>query len=279
MILDCGGTTVALGQAVSYERLIGANTVFLCAMDTDGEVHCSRDHWGKAVVGSVQDAAATVDHGTSTVELCVVDSAGEAWCYDGEGGHQPVSGSGFVSLAGDVDNGCVLDSAGAASCWGSASMPATYASITGKDGYRLCGITASGALDCWFYGYSYRISDSGPWDWVDLRNGTICAGDTAGATYCWQQSSGGTTPYGVSGNWSTFSGQIRGATTSYSASAYGCGVLATGGLRCVTGDGHTIDHEGSFLDAVWLRSSATLSNPPLFAAVTSAGEIVDLQNR
>ncbi len=269
--LTCGGTSVTFAQAPVYERVLAADTDFRCVLDTGGSIHCTHGYWGQGVISDVRDATVRFTGGGSTIDVCALDRTGALTCYGRSGTSQPVTGSGYTALAGDEDHGCVIDASGAPSCWGSASLSGTFDTVTG-DQYRVCGITTSGALLCDFPGRSYHISDAGPWDWVDTRSGTVCAGESTGATYCWWQTSSGVTPHGVAGTWSSFSGQIYATSTPQ---VYGCGVLSTGTLRCVLPTGATIDHAGTWSDAVLAHYGTSASYPGFPAAITTDGELFD----
>jgi hypothetical protein len=260
--LDCGGTAITVDRTPVYDRILAASTDFWCALDTEGYVHCSVDPWGHGAVGEVLDATMDYNSSYDQLDMCVVDTTGAATCYSADGATQPVSGTGYTEIAGDIDDGCVIDAVGAPSCWGSASLTGTYDSITGVDGGRLCGITTTGALHCDFPGRTYGISDAGPWDWVDLRSDTICAGDSAGATSCYYQTAGGVTAYPVAGNWSSFSGRTWSSSIT---EVYGCGVLTTGTMRCKQLGVGTIDHAGAWSDVVHIRQGrgATFANIPV----------------
>jgi hypothetical protein len=174
------GTTVD-GNSLStrYTRLLDADGYYWCALDDQVFIHCSQDFWGQAVLGQVLDATSAYNSTTDHVDVCALDTSGELSCYSVHGTSQPVTGTGYTALAGDEDVGCVLDSVGSTSCWGGASLSGSFTTIEGTS-QVICGLSTTGALMCDYPGRSYNISEAGPWDWVDARKSTVCAGESTG---------------------------------------------------------------------------------------------------
>ncbi len=269
--LPAGSTVDGAPLSTRYTRLLDADEDYWCALDEQGLIHCSQGFWGQGALGQVIDATSDYDSSHNLVDVCALDSSGELSCHSEHGVSQPVTGSGYTALAGDEDVGCALNASGAASCWGGASLPGTFATIQGTS-QIICGLTTSGALVCDYPGRSYNISETGPWDWVDTRKSTVCAGESTGSTYCWNNTSASVTRYGVAGTWDSFSGAFASGTGTW---VYGCGVLSSGTLRCVLVDGSTVDHAGSWRDAIRVRNGWDASNPPVPTAISADGVLFD----
>ncbi len=269
--LPAGSTVDGAPLSTRYARLLDADEDYWCALDEQGLIHCSQGFWGQGALGQVIDATSDYDSSHNLVDICALDSSGELSCHSVHGTSQPVTGSGYIALAGDEDVGCVLSAAGAASCWGGASLSGTFTTIEGTS-QVICGLSTTGALVCDYPGRSYNISEAGPWDWVDARKSTVCAGESTGSTYCWNNTSASVTRYGVAGSWAGFSGAFASGTGTW---VYGCGVLSSGTLRCVLVDGSTVDHAGSWLDALRVRYGWDTSNPPVPTAITADGVLFD----
>ncbi len=266
------GTTVD-GNSLStrYTRLLDADGYYWCALDDQVFIHCSQDFWGQAVLGQVLDATSAYNSTTDHVDVCALDTSGELSCYSVHGTSQPVTGTGYTALAGDEDVGCVLDSVGSTSCWGGASLSGSFTTIEGTS-QVICGLSTTGALMCDYPGRSYNISEAGPWDWVDARKSTVCAGESTGSTYCWNNTSASVTRYSVAGSWDGFSG-------AFATWVYGCGVLSSGTLRCVAMDGSTVDHAGSWSDAIIVEYGWDSARPGVPTAITVDGVLFDPTRR
>ena len=194
--LPAGSTVDSASLTTRHTRLLDADGDYWWALDEQGLIHCSQGFWGQGVLDQVIDATSDHDSLHNLVDICALDSSGELSCHSVHGTSQPVTGSGYIALAGDDDVGCVLDAAGATSCWGGAPLSGTFTTIESTS-QVICGLSTTGALVCDYPGRFYNISEAGPWDLVDARKSTICTGEPTGSTYCWNNTSASVTPYGV----------------------------------------------------------------------------------
>ena len=100
----------------------------------------------------------------------------------------------------------------------------------------------------------------------------MCAGHSSGATYCFSYY---TSLLSVAGSWRTFNGK---GPSSSTYSVYGCGVLSSGAMRCVSPTGVAYDYPGQWRDVVHIRGGVNVSTDPFtMVAVSDDGEIFDPQ--
>ena len=193
------------GGALSGVTLtqITAGTNFTCALSTAGAAYC----WGLGTNGQLGNGTTT----SSSVPVAVTTSGA-------------LSGVTLTQITADGASACVLDSAGAAYCWGaggsgqlgngsSTAAQSTAVLVSGgltltqltDGGAFTCGLDSAGAAYCWGAGGSGQLGNStstaaqstpvavttsGALSGVALTQITAggasaCGLSSAGAAYCW----------------------------------------------------------------------------------------------
>jgi Regulator of chromosome condensation (RCC1) repeat len=237
-----------------------------CALDAAGKAYCwGLDSYGQLGDGSTTNSSVPVAVDTSgvlagktltqivsgIVATCALDSAGAAYCWGansygqlGDGGTAnssvPVAVSTTTTLAGRSltqitvghESTCVLDSAGAAYCWGlnsygqlgdgnttSSNVPVAVDATGLPAGQSFAQISAS-----WYH---------------------TCAVDSAGAAYCWGRNSDGQLGDGSSSSSSVpvavdATGALAGQTlTQVTSGAYDtCALDSAGAAYCWGGNSY-----------------------------------------
>jgi alpha-tubulin suppressor-like RCC1 family protein len=161
---------------------------------------------------------------------CAIDLEGETWCWGdntygalGTGTTtssatpvKPISSVKFVAVAAGTNSTCALDTTGAIHCWGegysaTGTTPPgsciqrlcqltprvvdgsrTYTGVSRGDGtHLLCGLTGSGAVDCWdFYNQApHTVALPEPARSISIGDGA-CAVSATHVLYCWTGASG-----------------------------------------------------------------------------------------
>ena len=116
----------------------------------------------------------------------------ECWNEVTDWGEDPPPDGRYEQVSVFRNTGCVLDSAGAVSCFGNQTwaltpLPTTPLATVSTGSQHACGITRTGGLLCWgaVPAGSPILDESTTWIEVSAGWGTTCALDEAGQVSCW----------------------------------------------------------------------------------------------
>jgi hypothetical protein len=200
-----------------------------CGLTADGSAYCFTKTTTEPVSGGLTFKSIAV--GSS--HRCGVTKAGDVWCWGGNSNgalgignadganyaapQRVTTGGGFVAVDAGKNQTCALGTDGVIRCWGatfyavdSSPPPScasrcqttpkaleggrTYVSIAMPAfGLGVCGLTASGAVDCWSAFNQPPRSMSILEPFVSLAHG--CAMTATNAIWCWWDATGNTAKF------------------------------------------------------------------------------------
>lgn len=292
------GTKVNRTAPVPVKNLTGVvdvslGTDFSCALTDSGEVYC----WGRNTYSALGESGgangavvkARINTPVKNIALganhgCALTTGNEVYCWgrnsDGQAGQTisvntqnvlpaKISVTGVRQISAANNHSCLINSAGAAQCWGysmngetgqtstaSRSSPTTVVNLSSgvsrisSGGLFNCAVLETGGVKCWGYN-QYGELGIGTQSTKELANVYVsgissgaenvssgqyysCAEMTGGSLKCWGNGGTGVFATGSTGTSSTpvTATQLSGYSAISFGGAHACGLFSGGVVKC-----------------------------------------------